>query len=350
MNAENDYKMQNSLREKAREQGISVMELQKRMLTSFENLSTFRSETGWKEFEPPKVDMRRWSRPREGDENYAAGYCLYFETPAFLDGENEPDEETLKVQYIAYVKSLLHLYTGENIEFRPCTEFGTFQPFSVQPKILTNLVDHTIPGVPIIALGDSFMSAEYTQGTGVTNGVACANGLMSSLEVDTTIRVNEALWRSHIVGIINKHTKEISQDYTNLEKALSSSLLMKAYQNYIAYKSTLTEAESEESIQNAQALATELKKSGDKWNNIPLSNEVEKNNCVRFYRAALYLLDEHKGKPEYGDKKTKILSNLGRLHFNVGNFDEAISCLGQALMLAQKYNVVSMQEPGQDHE
>lgn len=344
VSAENDHKIQNSLAENAREQGISVAELQKKMLTSFTNLSQFRTETGWKEFEPPKIDIRRWDKPREHVDDCTAGYCLYFETPDFSGSEEEVDEEILKDRHRAYLTSLLRFYTGEDIDFYPCIEPGTFQPFSVQPKKLETLVDNT-QGFPVIALGDSFMSAEYTQGTGVRNGVECANGLISSLEISTEIRINDALWHSNIDHVIARHTTEVSRDYAAREEALASTVHLRAYNRYKEYKLTATEPESEATINSIKDLVQALKNSGNKWTEIKIKDEVAKNRCVEFYCAALELLDAHPDMPDYGNQKTKILSNLGRLYFNIGKFDEAIDCLNQALLVAQTHNVISMLEP-----
>ena len=307
------------------------------MLTNFENLSRFRSETGWQKFEAPKIDVRRWAQPREDEEGSTAGYCIYFETPAFPDGE-EQDEEDAKAQHIAYLKSLLYLYYGEDVEFRPCTEFGTFQPFSVEPKKLENLVDNT-QRFPIIALGDSFMSAEYTQGTGVRNGVECVNGLISSLEIGTEIKVNDALWCANIAHVINRHTTEVSRDYTDREKALTSTVLVRAYHRYKEYKLTATKPDSEVIINSIRDLAEALKNSANRWVTIDINDEVAKQYCIDFYRAALDLSNEHPDDIEFIRIKTKTLSNLGKLFFKWKDFDKAVDYFQQALKLGQTTDV-----------
>lgn len=314
---------------------------------SFERLSKFRSATDWKEFTYPKMDnpWRKWDRPRgtpeENGVTYTAGYCLYFETPDFPDDEDRDQME----QRTQYLQSVLHLYTGQDITFRPSTEFGAFQPFTVNPKQLDKLVDNS-RGIPIIALGDAMISAEYTQGTGVRNGVACANGLTDSLQVNaTSITVVSELWESKITPVLNRHKKEIVDDYTIKKNRLSSSGLMDAYHSYNRYKGSLgTSLESSEVIKNAKELTVALKDRGDMSFRTLKSNEVAINRCIEFYIAALDLCDQHPEDPEFGDIKTRTLSNFGRLYFSLGKFNEAVSFLQQSSGLAQMYNQ-SMLEP-----
>ena len=350
VNHANDTKIHSSIRVKAdalRTSGIesiSAAELQKRVLTNFENLSRFRSETGWKEFEPPKIDIRRWDKPREDVADCTAGYCLYFETPDFSGSEEEEeevDEEMLADRHRAYVRSLLRFYTGEDIDFYPCIEPGTFQPFSVQPKKLETLVDNT-QGFPVIALGDSFMSAEYTQGTGVRNGVECVNGLISSLEIGAEIRVNDALWCSKIAYVINRHTTEVSRDYTGREKALTSTVLLRAYHRYQEYKLTATEPDSKATINSLRDLAEALKNSGNRWVTIDINDEVTKQYCIDFYHAALDLSNKHPDDREFIRIKTKTLSNLGKLYFKWKDFDKAVDYFQQALELVRIVDVDNM--------
>lgn len=79
------------------------------------------------------------------------------------------------------------LKTGNDINFTIEPGRLSFVPFDVEPKrVLEPVV--TSQAFPILIAGDALLSAEYRFGTGVTNGVNCANVLLDS--IDPSLNVN----------------------------------------------------------------------------------------------------------------------------------------------------------------
>lgn len=184
-----------------------------------QSLRAFRANTGWSEFVAPEIDNppRRWQGPMmyKGTE-YAAKYCLYFEIPSNLNREH----------YSAYLRELLKLKYGKDIDFKASSDPGAFNKFEVSTKALVNFVGE-IDDTPVVALGDALVSAEYRYGTGIENGVAGAYMLTRSLSWDgTRMSVDQNAWRKPEIGISRYGRRNVDAvigghtDVDNVEKIM----------------------------------------------------------------------------------------------------------------------------------
>jgi len=190
-----------------------------------ETSRTFRANTGWSEFVVPEIDNppRRWQEPLiHNGTQYAAKYCLYFEIPSDLKRED----------YSAYLRELLKLKYGRDINFTPSRDPGAFNKFEVSPKDLEKFVGK-IGDTSVVALGDALVSAEYRYGTGIENGVAGAYMLTRSLNFDDArITVDENAWRKqqidipryrggNVDAVVGAHKKRICDDYASKKRVKS---------------------------------------------------------------------------------------------------------------------------------
>ncbi len=179
---------------------------------------------GWDLNDIPAWDMKRWQLSG-GKE---ARFCCYFEMP---DDLARAPEEKQK----AWLGTLLELKAGKKINFTIEPEPLKFGAFKVDPKRVTNpIYQQGIYPFPIVACGDAMMSAEYRRGTGIRNGVICANGLVNSIKIgnDKKLSIDPNLFfliptdslKLNTQTCINQHEKEIKGFYTDRKTKLADAL------------------------------------------------------------------------------------------------------------------------------
>ena len=104
-------------------------------------------------------------------------------------------------------------------------------PFEVSPKCLKRFTGE-IDTIPVVAVGDALISAEYRYGTGIENGVAEAYMLTSSLRLSgTKITIDENAWlrqpinipryrEGNVAAVFGEHKRRICQDYESKNRIL----------------------------------------------------------------------------------------------------------------------------------
>lgn len=345
---------------------------------TIEDLREFQAQTGWNEFVPPWIDTpRKWTNiGQEGTDN-AVKFCLYFEIPEHIAKKPE--------LYEPYVRALLKLKTGENITFVSSTERGGFGPFEVQPQKLTEFIVPT-ESFPVVALGDSMMSAEYHLGTGVLNGVSCANKFVQSLGVyNSEISINKQQWKFEPIyngpyaglstnHVIANHQKNIEDLYETRRHEIaigtnaaydeyssrSNEQIDPAYLLSMAIKlQTIAQDplmlildKEETSIRAAQAfmryhaitqdpnilnlLTDNYFKSPNGLINIG-KNCTDSERRIRLYECALEVANTCRPDSAW-EEKIKLLTNIGVQHFKLKQYHESARFLEQAHALAIRHS------------
>ena len=253
--------------------------------------------------------------------------------------------------------------TGKDIHFRPDADDSAFNQFMVVPQKLESLVD-TTKGFPIIGVGDALISAEYRLGTGVSNGVACANGLMEALRIHSdNIEVIEEQWRFKVLRVFTHHEKDITDLYSDARIAMDAAA-NEAYVRYSVseeegvevandmsclankfcriaedksqlgqigivelmhaahmYERSYVLNPNEHTYQRLNELATLLKNTGNDAKIPPIDR-------IKLYTCALNLHDKY--VPNAWEEKTKIRTNLGRVCFRVRDFANSSKYFEQA--------------------
>ncbi|MEI6096152.1 MAG: hypothetical protein WCR08_11965 [Gammaproteobacteria bacterium] len=309
-----------------------------------EILGVFRERTRWREFVEPEIDMRRWEGPvKHKRTSYAAKYCLYFEIPDWLNTINHP-ERSLQ-EYKTYLSELLKLKYGKEIQFVASTDKGAFGAFEVNPKHLRRFIGK-IGVVPVVAVGDALISAEYRYGTGIKNGVAEAYMLTSSLRLSgTKITVDETAWRQQPIGIsgylsnvdavVGEHKRRICNDYASKKH----SLLQAKEDAYIKHTQTPSTASDFDKL----LFANHCKEKGDgffkksEWGKSQ-DQYLEAIDLYEYCSANLSGSDAIEAR----DKQIRTLSNLGRAFEKTGNIDEAIDCFEKGIYLASNCEISDM--------
>lgn len=310
-----------------------------------EALGVFRERTGWREFVEPDIDMRRWEGPEEHNgTSYAAKYCLYFEIPDWL---NTTDPERSLQEYKTYLSELLKLKYGKEIQFVASTDKGAFGAFEVSPKHLRRFTGE-IGAVPVVAIGDALISAEYRYGTGIKNGVAEAFMLTSSLRLSgKKITVNEEAWLQQPIGVsgyisnvdyvVGEHKRRICSDYASKKR----SLLQKKEDAYIKYTQNPSTASGFDKL----LFANHCKEKGDGF-----FKNLEWSKRQELYLEAIHLYEycsENLSGSyviEARDKQIKTISNLGKSYCKLNDFDQSIYCFLDAMCLAKKYGIMEMMD------
>lgn len=321
-----------------------------------ESLRVFRENTGWKEFVEPGIDMRRWEGPAEHKgASYAAKYCLYFEIPDWLNTVTDP--ELSLQEYKTYLSELLKLKYGREIQFVASADKGAFGAFEVSPKCLKRFTGE-IDTIPIVAVGDALISAEYRYGTGIENGVAEAYMLTSSLRLSgTKITIDENAWlrqpinmpryrEGNVAAVFGEHKRRICQDYESKNRILQQA----REEAYMRFKENPLEASGFDKALFAKPSKEEgdnLKKIGD--DNFKKSRW---NFSIKFYLKSIDLYEfsvkyslESSEIKEARDKEIKTLSNLGKSYAKIGNIDEAINCFERGIYLASNCEINDMLNP-----
>ena len=116
---------------------------------------------------------------------------------------------------------MIKLKAGKTIDFE--IEAGSslkFRPFSVDPHRVENpILDSDLYPFPIAVCGDALMSAEYRKGTGIANGIVCANGLVNAISyISEKYHINTQIFNSTITeyrptgACIDEHIPVIFQN------------------------------------------------------------------------------------------------------------------------------------------
>lgn len=128
---------------------------------------------GWTYNDMPHWDMRRWEYSKTEKR-----FCCYFEMPEDL-------ARAPQLLQKKWLETMLELKAGKKIDF--AIEGGSslkFCPFSVDPhKVENPILETDVYPFPIVVCGDALMSAEYRKGTGIFNGIVCANGLVNATRI-----------------------------------------------------------------------------------------------------------------------------------------------------------------------
>lgn len=188
---------------------------------------------------------------------------FYFEIPDGLHGASRTAQE-------AYLGALLKLKTGENIAFVAEEGRGRFLSFDVDPKIVRNPVNTTAYPFPIVLCGDAHMSPEYRLGTGVRNGIECANDLMAMTHFSPskgTLIVEKEGYDLYVRRITEPHEKAVAREYEPKKMALKNTDVLVACNKYcLAYdkaETTANEAAKVTIISGLKDLAGIIKHTAD---------------------------------------------------------------------------------------
>ncbi|KTC85808.1 FAD-dependent oxidoreductase [Legionella drozanskii] len=175
-------------------------------------------EQGWTMNDIPHWDIRRWEYSEKEKR-----FCCYFEMPDELARAPElPKKE--------WLATMLKLKTGKTIDFE--IEGGStlkFSSFYVDPHQVENPILEAGPyPFPVVACGDALMSAEYRKGTGIYNGIVCANGLVNATRFNEgKIQVNSQAFYTTMTDYvptgnqIEAHIREVKQAYQSRLNKLS---------------------------------------------------------------------------------------------------------------------------------
>ena len=312
-----------------------------------QSLRTFRENTGWSEFVAPEIDNppRRWEGPLTHNEaEYAAKYCLYFEIPSNLKREH----------YSAYLHELLKLKYGKDIDFTASSDPGAFNKFEVSPKSLENFVGE-IGAVPVVAVGDALVSAEYRYGTGIQNGVAGAYMLTRSLNWDgTKMSVDQSVWRRppidllryggrNVDAVIGGHKERIREDYKSKQRTLQRAR-EEAYAQFRANPLETSDFDKVLFSNSSKEEGNILKKRGDdnfknqQWD----TSIISYLKAIELYEFCIKNSLEVDEIREARDKQIRTLSNLGRAFEKIGNIDEAINCFEKGIYMASDCGIIDM--------
>lgn len=121
-----------------------------------------------------------------------------------------------------WLGTMLKLKTGKNIAFS--IEEGSslkFSSFLVDPHKVDNpILEAGSYPFPVVACGDSLMSAEYRKGTGIFNGIVCANGLVNATRyIERKFQVDSHVFKGTTTSglptgkCIDDHVKEVKSSY-----------------------------------------------------------------------------------------------------------------------------------------
>lgn len=271
---------------------------------------------------------------------------LLISTPDWLNTVTDP--ELSLQEYKTYLSEVLKLKYGKEINSVASRDKGAFGAFEVSPKNLQRFTGE-IDTVPVVAVGDALISAEYRYGTGIENGVAEAYMLTSSLRLSgTKITIDENAWRrqqidipryrgGNVDAVIGAHKERIRKDY-GLKK---SALLRAREEAYIHYTENPLEASDFDKL----IFANHCKEKGDDF-----LKKSEWGKSEELYLEAIHLYEycsenlSGSYAIEAMDKQIKTISNLGRSYRRLNNLDQSINCFLDAMSLAKKHKIMEMMD------
>lgn len=179
---------------------------------------------GWTQNDMPHWDMRSWEHSKTEKR-----FCCYFEMPDEL-------ARAPQLQQKEWLATMLKLNAGKSIEFAIERESSLkFRPFSVDPHKVENPILEAGPyPFPVAVCGDALMSAEYRKGTGIFNGIVCANGLVNATKyINGKIHVNSHIFNGTTTNYlptgkcIADHISDVKDTYQARNNKLSNIKIQK---------------------------------------------------------------------------------------------------------------------------
>jgi tetratricopeptide (TPR) repeat protein len=190
-------------------------------LTYAKDMEHLRTTFGWSHYALPEMVKSEWVMEKDVKHRF----CFYFEMPErIVEASSEIQEN--------YLKALLKLRTGEDLPFTRETERGKFLHFEVSPKFVEKPLNKDAYPFPIVMAGDSLMSPEYRSGTGVRNGIECANALINAVAIKDKVSINEGGYNFGAQPVIDRHKKDVMDRYQAKRNALANKDLVEAYKMY----------------------------------------------------------------------------------------------------------------------
>lgn len=311
---------------------------------------------GWQEFAEPELTTTRWDN-KEG----SARFCFYFEL-----ADNVAQQSSQK--QAAYLQALLYLKTGKHINFTIVQNKLNFIPFSVEPKVVTEPLN--MQPIPVVSCGDALMSPEYRLGTGVRNGVTCANTLVMSIKTTPLgeLAFDQSEYIRQRMPTMNEHIKLVTSEYQSKKNKLASSDLENAYKLYTEAvllldppqekgkekdKDTKTDNDLLLKIeQGLMDLAIKFSSAADgKYSSAAVKKEQKQNfesdlrEAIKFYENAIAIYQKFCPHLQATHEKiitnelTKLHSNLAKTYFKLGRMDAAIQHADFSAKLAQRHDI-----------
>lgn len=297
------------------------------------SLEKLRRDFGWKEYSLPSVVKGMWNATAEKP----ARFYFYFE----ISDEVATKEINLQIQYL---KTLLKLYTGNDLTFSLEEGERTFIPFQVTPKKSLTPVITQATTYPISLCGDALMSADYRLGTGVRNGILCANALITSISIpQNNISIDTALYDFQLRSIMGSHEQEVKGLYDHKRALMNGADLLRAkeiYRQALAKSETLGTENKNIIEAGCKDLALRLKAEGSS-----LFSQSKFKEALQLYQNSLDLL-EHMTERDW-EEISKLYSNIAKVFFNLKNYDAAIDMAGRGLIISNEHET-SMQERFRD--
>lgn len=297
------------------------------------SLEKLRRDFDWKEYSRPSVVKGMWNATAEKP----ARFYLYFE----ISDAVATKEINLQIQYL---KTLLKLYTGNDLIFSLEEGELTFIPFQVTPKKSLTPVITNATTYPIGLCGDALMSADYRLGTGVRNGILCANALLMAISIpQNNISIDTALYDFQLRSIMGPHEKDVKELYDHKRATMNGTDLLHArnmYSQAIAKSEHLNAEQVNIIAVGCKDLALRLKDQGSVF-----FSQSKFKEALQFYQNSLDLL-ELMTQPDW-EEISKLYSNIAKVFFKLNNYDDAIDAAGRGLKISDIYST-SMKEKLRD--
>lgn len=285
---------------------------------------------GWTKNDLPHWDMRRWEYSETEKR-----FCCYFEMPDELARAPLP----LKREWL---ETMLKLKTGKNIDFS--IEEGSslkFSSFNVDPHKVDNpILDAGTYPFPVVACGDSLMSAEYRKGTGIFNGIVCANGLVNATRIISgKFQIDSHVFKGTTTDYlptgkcIDDHIKDVKSTYQARNNKFSD---IKSQKEKLAifFEAYASSPEDETIKKGLLHQIGIFKKLADGF----LINKKYAQACLSYEEvlSACNLLEKNPSVEitelaKLYDLKARIYSNLERAYKGNGNLPKAGECLEESI-------------------
>ncbi|MDR3502792.1 MAG: hypothetical protein P4L79_09435 [Legionella sp.] len=310
------------------------------------NMEALRKTHGWAHHALPQVTPASWELP-----GGRKRFCFYFEIPDRLHGPEVPKEAQ-----VAYLSALLKLKTGKDIDFVAEAGRGHFTSFEVDPKIVADPINTTAYSYPIALCGDAHMSPEYRLGTGVRNGIECANVLMEMTRLRGDFEIAKEGYDMYAQRVIAPHEKAVVGEYGPKKTALKTTDIYLACEKYCqAYdKAAAKPDEAAKAIISAglKDLFQIIKASADERLKQAIAAKPKEKeeasyprnlrDAEREYMHALDLCSRLPEGPERRDQEARILLNLARVNTKLGEFDRALGWASNAFVASNTHRVAEM--------
>ncbi|QDP71965.1 hypothetical protein FOG18_04955 [Legionella israelensis] len=290
---------------------------------------------GWTQNDMPHWDMRRWDFIGK-----KTRFSCYFEMPDELARAPESIQKE-------WLSTMLELKTGKKIDFEIESDSPLkFRPFNVDPHWVENPLCVSSPyPFPIAVCGDAMMSAEYRKGTGISNGIICANGLVKAISyTHDKYHIQSDIFYFTVTEFrptgqcIDEHIKEVKDYYQARKNRLSNIKIQKdKLEKYLEAHAELPE---DEAIKKGLLLQISVLK--ELADSTFLAKNYEKARHI--YKEALNackVLEENPGsEPEeiaqLYNLESRICSNLARIYWNQEKYLESESYLTESTEFCNK--------------